>query len=355
MPRRHLRRPAFWLILLIVISLVVNGIIFHTYLPEEVNFGFNPAPGMNSNTYSRKSTNDNIPDIVLWQRRSLQEESYGECPNGRGRILESNSTALPGFSQEIRQYLQNSEYLHSSCFYPAGISCHTDKYSVVIFSQGKNLRQLMLNTLSFMSYPSVQDTTLVMDISAHLLKKNKLYGQRILDWYDKHSINLILQSPLWLAVANLQPKSEAVLWINGDGAKTWTATSLKHSFSVWKKKASSLIVTKVGSLGTEECIVPELDGAFIHRNFFCYFNHPVIQPLKRYTTKFTWEDYHTLFGVILDNLADELLSTKEPPKAITGIVPFQELQQQSTVADYFGCCRSMSSVQFNAKASTCDP
>ena len=383
--RSRRRKPTFWLALLIGVSIVMNMAVIHKYWPEEEQSKSESVVQYQQRAEARQT--ERIPEEVFWHRRALQADSFdwssersehinsngrGICPNRRRGSIAENSTTTgeyhltwSGFSQDIRSYLESQNKSSSSfdnpnhatlqerkagaCFYPPETACDTMKYSVLLVSEGNNLRSLFLNALSFMSYPSVQDVSIVVLLdeyssAASLLIKDKHYGSRIVEWGKQGTITLILRPSLWDAIVQFEPKSEAILWINGDMKKTWTATNLKRSFQLWKKQASALVaVNQLGIFGSfdEGCVIPQLHQIFLHRNLLCYLNHPVTRSLKKYTEHLGHTEFkQQAIGMLLENLSDGIVSLEKMVSSIKYFDIKKESNEGRAIVDYFGCCRA---------------
>jgi hypothetical protein len=264
----------------------------------------------------------NAPENQEWNlRRSSSSSSSSSSQNN------TKPTRTPTVST-------SSSSSSSSCFLPPSTACDETRYSVIMYSRGgggagptkKRLRRLVLNIMSFQSYPSVHDITVIMKSSSshhitnnqtsdnHFLQSDRAYGSRILDWKNQGIIQLLLVSEdqkkssttstrtpnIWDALAGqkesfLRPKESAILWIDGDTPKKdWNGTMFRANFRAWREQSQSLVVKQPshitrtlpqydeyssGSCGPHH---PGLHGTLMHRDWLCFLNHPVLDPLRKY-------------------------------------------------------------------------
>jgi hypothetical protein len=144
----------------------------------------------------------------------------------------------------------------------------------------------------------------------------------------------------------LEPQSEAVLWMNGDGRKDWNGTVLKSHLQLWKQQSSSLVVTNAlqqhnndAATATAACLVPQLHGLVVHRDLLCYLDHPVIDPLRRYTEPFGWEANQQVMGMLFQHVANGQVESSSSGYQTTTVVTKRLKPLLQTTQDYFGCCK----------------
>jgi hypothetical protein len=349
--RRVVRRPTFWVFLILAsfsLNVLVGWVAVHR-IPHAVNL-ISPV----SSVLFKKAPEKHDTEQVLWRRLLLQETS--ECPQHNSSATtnnnnnSNNNNTLPafGFSAAVNQFLESPETTsQSTCYFPPNQSCHVTKYSVVVVSNGTNLRQLFLNLMSFLSYPSLQDLTLILPLDRDTLNRDRDYGKRLLEWNKQNKIRLLPFHSLWWAIQHLEPQSEAVLWMNGDNSrKDWNGTVLKSHLQRWKRQSSSLVVTNALQQQQHDdgasCLVSQLHGLVLHRDFLCYLDHPVIDPLRHYTEPLGWEASLQAMGMLFQHVADGHVEssgyqTTTIPPPVT-----KSLKLLKATQDYFGCCKSPS-------------
>jgi hypothetical protein len=338
--RRLVRRPTFW-VFLIAVSLTLNifvGWVAVHRIPHAVSL-ISPA----SSVPFKKAPEKHETEQVLW-RRLLQETS--ECAQESKSIAtNTKNNTLPafGFSAAVNRFIDSADITsQSTCYFPPSLSCHVTKYSVIVVSNGTNLRQLFLNLMSFLSYPSLQDLTLILPMDRDALEQDRDYGKRLLEWDKQKKIRLLPLQSLWWAMQHLEPQSEAVLWMNGDGRKDWNGTVLKSHMQMWRQQSSSLMATNaLQHGGGVACLVPQLHGLVVHRDFLCYLDHPVIDPLRHYTEPLGWEATQHAMGMLFQRVANGLV---ESSVYQTNPVLTKSLKLLKTTQDYFGCCTSSSAI-----------
>ena len=314
------------------------------------NHNNNNHDNNNKKDYNHPTQILQTPDSVLW-RRLLREEHTLTCGGGSRRMLptnpesmdNNNTSLLPpfGFRQHIEQFLlESSPATNASdstrtsslrkqftrpeevvgvtaptCYLPP-TNCtgagEEEQYSVVVYSQARNLRRLLLNIMSFQMYPSVGDVTLLLLSSSSsqdflLTDQKDKYGQRLWKWNQTGTIRILLyqtakdhNSSLWSALSTLHPNHQGVLFMDGDVKKHWNGTSLKTTFGAWKQHSRSLLVvgddtraattspSRVPESTTESyfsCPLNQLHGTMIHRNWLCFLNHPLLRPIQQYLTQ----------------------------------------------------------------------
>jgi hypothetical protein len=218
-----------------------------------------------------------IPETELWNEL-LQR--HDECDHTNGTIAGTTTTS---FSQQVRRFVDNKQT--NGCFLPHSSSCHIKTISVVVLSDGKNLRTLFLNLLPFISYSPVDDITLIANIDQKALSTDPKYGRRILDWHRTGTIKFIpVQSSLWTAMQKVEPDSEAVVWFNGDSPKNWNVAGLKSSLALWKANSRSLVASHVVQ-ADQGCQVPLLHDLMMSRDYLCYLKHPLIDSFRHMAEK----------------------------------------------------------------------
>ena len=337
--RRLVGRPPLW-VFFVAVGFGVN--FWTAWMALQVPSHQFARPSMESFDWasSRRAESKTyflLPEELTWYR-ILRESPLVSRGNGSRRC---NSTAIPtvtksqaiqsgnvtlprlGFQVDVLQHLQSQRVMSegNASLLPLpqdmecpllssnSTMCHVNKYSVIVTSTGENLRLLFLNLMSFLAYPSTLDMTVILPVGKHELTKDADYGHRLMKWHSRQTsrVTLIFNPSLWSALEQeqLQPKSEAIIWINGDVLyKDWTKNSLKATLEMWKKLPSSTIMIDTGTISAsrsfssllETCswlkgitIDSPLHGIMVHRNALCYLQHPLTMSLRRFGEVLDWD------------------------------------------------------------------
>jgi len=217
-----------------------------------------------------------IPELFLWKYLLKEQTSCGA-----GERSDNLS-----FRKQVQQYLDSDAT--TECSVPQPTSCPSSKVSVVLLSEGTNMRTLFLGLLSFLSYDRgflndspIVDIFLVSTINEQELGKDTKYGKRILDWGKEGTVKIIsVTSSLWDALEKVNPMSESVIWFNGDVKKNWSLSSIRNSHSLWKENSNSMIASHLMQTDSK-CQLPELHHLMIPREFLCFFRHPLMDSFRR--------------------------------------------------------------------------
>jgi hypothetical protein len=267
-----------------------------------------------------------IPETALWNEL-LQR--HDECDNTNGTIVGTTTTS---FSQQVRRFVDNKQT--NGCFVPRSSSCHIKTLSVVVLSDGKNLRTLFLNLLPFISYSPVDDVTLIANIDQKTLARDPKYGRRILDWHRTGTIKFIpVQSSFWTPMQKVEPNSGAVVWFNGDSPKNWNVAGLKTSLALWRENSRSLVASHVVQ-ADQGCEVPLLHDLMMSRDYLCYLKHPLIDSFRRMAEKQDSTSIHDSVAVLWSFLAEG--SIKIPAHRQNQTIPRAQ-SVPDNMLKYFGC------------------
>ena len=358
--KRLIGRPKFW-IALVVLSFATNLLIAVITLHRHIRYSSGEAPQslldiLVSSADGRLSANDlsdfasdtrQRPEGELW-RRMLQQEMSSGCGAGRKVLLEeassrtgramARSPLLPikGFPGHVHAFVNQSDSnnnrepslslrgsssdthprirKHSVCYYPPATSCSRTRYSVLMYASGHNLRRTLLNLMACMAYPSINGITLILPYADSLqdqLQKNVLYGSRIWDWKTQGTIQIVSEPTMWESVSQVQAKESAVLWINGDSLKNWNGTIFRTNFRLWRQHSRALVA--FGDIGSPNHASTEVSwsmfptygmhGTMMHRNWFCFLQHPVLDPLRRFLVPADrWEDVLSGLSILFNQL-----------------------------------------------------
>jgi hypothetical protein len=301
-------------------------------------------------------------ESVLWHRMLQELHSVG-CTDEKtitttrkATYGANNSLPILGFRDDLDRFLKSDLVATQACLVPPVTSCNVKHYSIVAISNGDNLRRLFVNLMSFMTYPSVEDITVIVPNSKKELEQSVTYGRRILSWGEQGRIKLISSHSLWGAIQDIVPTSQAVIWINADNGKDWNSTSLRMNMGLWKRHSSSLIVSSAMNVDDfdSSCptiLIPQLHNLIMHRNFLCYFDHPIARSLRQYTEPLGWEMTRSALGIMLHQLGDMHISSTST--MVTVVQPtLQHAKRLKTIVKYFGCCfLGKSSVTLGDKCS----
>eukprot|EP00980_Cylindrotheca_fusiformis_P001976 scaffold443_cov125-Cylindrotheca_fusiformis.AAC.25 len=211
-------------------------------------------------------------------RPRISETSlWSEVLRRQGGCGDANAAAS-SFSQRVRMFVADEQT--GGCFVPQSSSCHVTKVSAFVLSNGKDLRTLFLNLLTFISYSTVDSITLFAKVDPQLLSKDPKYGQRIIEWDKRGTIKLTsVRDSLWAAVEQAKPYSEAVVWFNGDRRKNWTVAGIKTSLQLWKENSRALVGSQV--LTTDKGYrVPLLHNLLMSSDYLCYLRHPLFDAFQ---------------------------------------------------------------------------
>jgi hypothetical protein len=396
--RRLVRRPKSWVVLIAACfawNMWTGWRALHSKEFASVDISPSFWTGRVSEQVMIVPTTNFLSEQVAWQRMLQQVPSTDKCHRMRFSTEPSQTKLqLPAFPLlGFRQHVQHHLKIHSQmgspsstmneplCALPSSNNtmCHVLNYSVIVTSKGDDLRRLFLNVMSFLTYPSVNDIFIVLQVTLEQLAKNVDYGQRLLDWHSQQTtqITLISNASLWSATDQdqLRPQSEVILWINGDVQKDWTGYSLKTHLQLWKQNPSSLVTLSntsdtslsSSSLAMEPCqwfsmIVPNrlLHGLMVHRNVLCYLQHDVFRSLRTFSETMGWDITRATTSMLLAQITSIdgkllfLSSTgawsqlpwsfvHSPPMASMGASKWLHSQHQQQEAagklvEYFDCC-----------------
>jgi hypothetical protein len=402
--RRLVRRPKSWVVLIAACFAWNMWTGWRALHSKEFATSVEISPPFWTGRVSEQDmtirTTNFLSEQVAWQRMLQQVPSTNKCHQMRFSTEPSKATLqmptfpLLGFRQHVQHHLTIQGQMGSTsstmneplCALPSSNNtmCHVMNYSIIVTSKGDDLRRLFLNVMSFLTYPSVNDIFIVLQVTLEDLAKNFDYGQRLLDWHSQQTtkITLISNESLWSAIDQdqVQPQSEVILWINGDVQKDWTGYSLKIHLQLWKQNPSSLVTladtsdTSLSSslLTMEPCqwfpmIVPNrlLHGLMVHRNVLCYLQHDVFRSLRIFSDSMGWDISRATTSMLLAQItsidgrlvfpsttgsSSQLPSfVHSPPRASTGASKWLHSQQRQQEAvgklvEYFDCCSVPDSV-----------
>ena len=445
-----IRKPTFWVALIIAsfaLNLLVAVVTLHRHTryqddrqapmtPVSFPVRFGTRSMSQSDASNGVSNSIQTPESVLW-RRLLQQELSDSCgersgfhPKRNGTIIDDskNSSLLPplGFRRHVQQFVEATSSLvvpedsrghhlrgalasskqdngtatksddpffskgkKPTCFLPPSTACDEHQYSVIVYSRAQNLRRLLLNLMSFQSYPTVRDITLIVPSAEYHdgLERDTFYGSRILEWKHQGTIQIKFESTLWFSVSQIEPETSAVLWVNGDSKKDWSGTGLLMNFRIWQQHSRSLVASSAiershtsaewrQNPAAFQCPQNRLHGTFVHRNWFCFLNHPVMRPLKTYLQQL--EDWDTIFNglsILWNQLGEGHFLTLPPNDPMTMSQQHEAHHKRNnsetrvalnflaakgfrssnfaTIVDYFGCACSVNALVASSTNYTC--
>lgn len=347
--RRFLRKPRFWIILIVasfVTNILAAWVTIHKYLHIPSSSVLFAPP-----SFTQTANDEKIPDSLVWHRM-LQENPgcHDQVPAINGTNHRATNDTLPpfGFRQDVHRFLKTDDDFAQTCYLPSSTYCHVTRYSVVVLSKGSNLRKLFLNLMTFVSYPSVLDITLILDLDKTTISKDVKYGQRLLEWDKQRTVKVIpRQQSLWSAIQLVQPHSASVIWIDGDVRKDWNGTTLKSHLHLWRERSRSLLASNVEASGS--CPFPKLHGMVMHRYLLCYLDHPVVGPLQRYTGPLGWDITQNAISMLWNHLGD---GHAVAPHRVAKQTVVDEATEK--ILDYFGCpCSLQTTIHSNSFNSSC--
>lgn len=246
-----------------------------------------------------------------------------------------------------------------------------------MYSTARDPRTLLLHLMACKAYPSINDITLVLpsEDALHDLQWYTAYGSRILDWKNQGTVQIIFEPDLWTAVAQVRTKESAVLWIDGDRPKHWNGTIFRTSFRLWRQHPRALVVSMDstqdrGNEAISEYPALGMHGTIMHRHLFCFLDHPVLDPLRRYLEAVdNWEGILSGLSILFNQLGDGHILAVPPDgtakqseisDAWEDIVVNNEersttdsIERMSIILDYFGCTSAVSTVAHHQAKSTC--
>ena len=307
-----------------------------------------------------KSSSVSMPETTQKQRRLLEQTSRPSVTLTRFGFVNSltNHLALPSGTK--------------MCYYPPPTACGSQKYTLMVMSDGSNPRVLFLNLVSWLTYASVGRIGVLVPPSANAtLAADPKYGNRLLAWDSNrdHKVKLQFVSTLWDANWSKLVTTEAVLWMNGDVPHTGNNRGMEAGFALWKEHSADMIAsqgwmvpkaTKQRRLsealeplsenqatsanstqpqqqqnngfvslckdesvrvvpGVNEVHIPALNGLFHHRDYLCFASHTVLRRYRTYP-----QNFHES-GVALAIMLTQL--SRDPPRLFPSTV---RAEQQET-------------------------
>lgn len=347
-----------------------------------------------SRMHGKEQTSTELNEAILWRRLSQEQVLKHRCPDFRTVLMQDNKTdsepraVLPalGFWHNIQELaisgsiearsqplIQSSIRVnHSnskrSCFLPPTTSCESLKYSVVVTSKLKDLRRLFLHLLTFQSYPSVSEVSLILPSgeALHSLQADRKYGNRILEWKHKGKLTQLLYEPsIWESFQALTPSESTVLLVDGDiPRKNWNRTQLDANFRMSREHSLSVIspsAPKQQSGSVPSCPLGNFGFhlSFFHRNWLCFVDHPIFYPVRDYLSRSggleaqpnAWADVLSISLVLWIYLGDGMITT--PEAQIRANATSTTNPHLEAVFEYFGChCRSQRSTMIEPNRTT---
>lgn len=424
MMRRLMRKPLFWIVF-VVLSFVMNLILavytLHRHIRYEAapqtpfNFLSSPRtfPDMDVIEQSRDTSSFHhklqASEADLW-RRMLKQEDPSVC-GSRSIVHAQTSLNLQsaqamqlrprGFRTHIEEFMNtssvhllhtsnqksllrgslpseminsNATWEHTSCYLPPSTACAKTQYSVLMYSRALNLRRLVRNLMSFLAYPSVHDITLILPSadSLHSLQWDVGYGSRILDWKNQGTIQIVFEPTLWESLGKVRPRESAVLWVDGDRGKDWNGTKFRTTFRIWRQHVRALITPSVASFAMNasadnflsQCQgIQDVHGSMMHRNWICFLQHPVLNPLRNFLESFkSWEITINGLSIIFNQLSEgHILALGASAIQSPATLVSTDLQPSTTilssvlshVVTYFGCGCAVNAIVPLRTNSTC--
>ncbi|CAJ1953428.1 unnamed protein product [Cylindrotheca closterium] len=335
---RQLDRPTGVVGILILLCVAFN--IYAAYNVPNIPSRIFPQTEMNE-----VKKGPAIAESSVW-KYLLKEQSSCEGKEKSGN---------PSFRKQMKQYV-NSDAT-SECSIPPPTSCQSSKMSVVLLSEGGDMRTIFLSLLSFLSYDRgflsdspIVDVSLVITIDEKDLANDPKYGQRILDWGKEGTVKIVqVKSSFWDAMEKLNPMGESVIWFNGDVKKDWKLSNIRKSHSLWKENSSSIVASRLIQTNAQ-CRLPELHHLTVPREFLCFLDHPLMDSFRRKATGTNFDVFKStmvLFWAVLTR-GNVILSQEANNEMIIRTVNIP-----SDISSFFGCaCSKQTRIKSVQEASS---
>lgn len=319
---RQLDRPTGVVGIFIVLCALFN--IYAAYNVPAIPYGIFPQAEVKE-VKKRAS----MPELSAWKYLLKEQSSCEAKENSDNR----------SFRKQVQQYVDSDAT--SECSIPPPTSCQSSKVSVVLLSEGGDLRTLFLSLLSFLSYDRgflndspIVDVSLVTTIDSKDFSKDSKYGQRILDWGKEGTVKIVqVQSSFWDAMEKVNPMGESIILFNGDERKNWKLSSIKTVHSLWKENSNSIVASYLTQTDAH-CQLPELHHLMVPRDFLCFLNHPLMDSFRRKTTTGTsFDAFKSVIVLFWSALAHgNIILSQEPNNEMSTTVDLP-----SDISSFFGC------------------
>mmetsp|Transcript_38570 Transcript_38570/g.93283 ORF Transcript_38570/g.93283 Transcript_38570/m.93283 type:complete len:351 (-) Transcript_38570:791-1843(-) len=334
---RQLDRPTGVVGILILLCAVFN--IYAAYNVPSIPYGI--FPRTETKGVKKGLT---IPESSVW-KYIVKEQSSCEA--------KENSDNL-SFQKQVQQYVESDAT--SECSVPQPTSCQSRKVSVVLLSEGGDMRTLFLSLLSFLSYDRgflddspIVDISLVTTIDEKDLAKDPKYGQRIFDWGKEGTVKIVqVKSSFWDAMEKVNPMGESVILFNGDVRKNWKLSSIQKSHSLWKENSNSIVASHLVQTDAH-CQLPELHHLTVPREFLCFLDHPLMDTFRRKAAGTSFDVFKSSIVLFWSALAHgKVLLSQEANKGMSKTVNLP-----SDISSFFGCGCSKQIIKAKEASGTC--
>jgi hypothetical protein len=228
-----------------------------------------------------------------------------------------------GFMNALTNHLAIPTTVTSAkqCVYPPSTSCHISSYTIVATSTGEELRSLLLNCMSWLTYPGVAHLKVVLPKrSKDILEQDVKYGHRLLTWDmdSGHKVQLVWVDTLWDALVNLTLLSDAIVFMDANVEWHGNARGIEAGFELWKRHSNNIIASsgwhleiagrrrlddatgssndtsheirpvckeeRVTSALQADVELMALSGVYMHSSLLCFVSHTVLRPYRQFTT-----------------------------------------------------------------------
>ena len=256
----------------------------------------------------------------------------------------SNRITRFGFMNALTNHLAIPTTVTSAkqCVYPPLTSCHISSYTIVATSTGEELRSLLLNCMSWLTYPGVAHLKVVLPkMSKDILEQDVKYGQRLLTWDmdSGHKVQLVWVDTLWDALVNLTLQSDTIVFMDANVEWHGNARGIEAGFELWKRHSNNIVASsgwhleiagrrrlddatgssndtshEIRAVCKEERVTSALQadvelmalsGVFIHSSLLCFVSHTVLRPYRQFTTSL--QEERVALSILLSQLSGHSL------------------------------------------------
>ena len=185
----------------------------------------------------------------------MPQLKVGQVGNTAGNTSPSRKLGRFGFMTALNNHLSMltipSSQLSSQrqqCTNAPATACHVSKFAMLVTFDGKNLRALFLNLLSWLTYPQVSQIIVLLPSSSNAtIHGDAKYGERLLTWHtdETHLVKLEFMSSLWEFNPAVIKDHEAIVWMNGNTIHDRANyRGLEAGLELWKRHADAVVVSQ---------------------------------------------------------------------------------------------------------------
>jgi hypothetical protein len=324
----------------------------HLLHPFNQNGGYySNSPMTSSRSATRGLLQDHLQTETKLFARLLKESvaAIDQCPTGAAAPTQpSRRLGRFGFMKALNNHLAIAapEPAASSvvavavaqkqqqCYNAPLTACHVSKYSMLVTSDGQNLRTLFLNLLSWLTFPDVSQIVVLLPPQSNAtLQDDAKYGQRLHTWHadDTHKVSLEFVTTLWKFDTALD--EEAVVLMNANVPDKSNHRGLETGLELWKRHADTVVasqgwrvikqqqqqavVTAASSQpfckhetatmvirSKNEIQIADLHYLVVHRNYLCFLSHSILTNLHRFTTNL--QEERLSISILLTQLSGQV-------------------------------------------------